>query len=396
MQYEQSLGAQKAPANSGAGFGTPIPVANPDSTGQPTPNLQTVQDLPQKTPADIQAQADALHNAPIDSGAPTRSSTNIADNFAKMLESLGAPPKAPSAEDTYNKLQQEQGVPGIQQQIAELDKQIASAQADTQNTVNQEKGRPVAATIINGRVRMISAEADKAINDAKLQKTQLVNQLNNANSAITKIMSLQSTDYNRAHQTYIDQYNKAFQLFTAANTQASKEQTQASANAKVIISSYKGNPKGASSITEQDRANFANMEAQAGLPAGFIEAAIKAESTAGVKVDHWSTGADGTTYAYGTDAQGNPMLLKSFAGTGKPSSSAANPSDQKVLDSFNKSISTPPKATETREQYARRLQAQYPKINPDDILRKVYDTYPDGYDKGGTKNSSGGTTQQIQ
>jgi hypothetical protein len=37
--------------------------------------------------------------------------------------------------------------------------------------------------------------------------------------------------------------------------------------------------------------------------------------------------------------------------------------------------------TGTREQLIRKLQAKYPEIDPNDISRKVYETYPNGYDQ---------------
>jgi hypothetical protein len=54
-----------------------------------------------------------------------------------------------------------------------------------------------------------------------------------------------------------------------------------------------------------------------------------------------------------------------------------------VLPKFNKDLTnrTTLNKAGTREQFIRQLQTQYPTINPNDIARKVYETYPDGYDK---------------
>lgn len=56
--------------------------------------------------------------------------------------------------------------------------------------------------------------------------------------------------------------------------------------------------------------------------------------------------------------------------------------EKKIVAAFNKAIAnraTLDKAG-TREQFIRQLQAEYPEIDPNDIARKVYETYPDKYD----------------
>lgn len=60
--------------------------------------------------------------------------------------------------------------------------------------------------------------------------------------------------------------------------------------------------------------------------------------------------------------------------------------EQKIIDSFNKSVvnRTALDKAGNREQFIRQLQTQFPDINPDDISRKVYETYPDNYNQGKT------------
>lgn len=53
--------------------------------------------------------------------------------------------------------------------------------------------------------------------------------------------------------------------------------------------------------------------------------------------------------------------------------------EEKVVDKFNTAVSTW-KMEGTREQFIRQLKGAYPKIEPADIERKVYEIYPNGYD----------------
>jgi len=52
---------------------------------------------------------------------------------------------------------------------------------------------------------------------------------------------------------------------------------------------------------------------------------------------------------------------------------------QKTVDKFNTDVSSW-NMESTREQFIRQMQARYPDIEPSDIERKVYETYPNGYD----------------
>lgn len=323
----------------------------------------------------IQSQADDLSNQPLPSSTPTRTSASIEADFQKYLDNLGAPPVVPDMATEQTNAENQVGIPGIQANINNLTGTLTNLENDLQNRQAQEASKPgVVATIINGRMQMLSAQDSKALNDLKAQITSANTQLTQANTAVATIMRNKQTDYANAHTAYNDAYTKAYNTFTNAETEIDKEQASASANAKVIIDSFKGT---ANKPSTNQQASFTTLELQAGLPSGFIEAAINAESTSGTKIDHWQT-VGNTTYAYGTDANGKPVLLKSFS-TPTSAGGGASTSEQKTIAAFNKSIAIPPKTTETREQYARRLQAAYPTINSDDILRKVYETYPDNY-----------------
>jgi hypothetical protein len=67
---------------------------------------------------------------------------------------------------------------------------------------------------------------------------------------------------------------------------------------------------------------------------------------------------------------------------GKAGSGSGSSDEQKTIDAFNKALSnrTEMNRAGSREQFIRQLQAAYPDIDPNDIARKVYETYPDHYD----------------
>jgi LysM repeat protein len=70
-------------------------------------------------------------------------------------------------------------------------------------------------------------------------------------------------------------------------------------------------------------------------------------------------------------------------GSGSGSGSGSTSDEKKVIAAFNKAIANRAALNRagTREQFIRELQAEYVDIDPNDIARKVYETYPDNYGK---------------
>ena len=352
--------------------GAPIAPPNTGTPGQPTG---------QKTAAQIQAETDKLASQPIaDNTNPTRTSSKIESDFQSYLDKLGAPPTPPDSNSVQTNAETSLGVDSIKQNITTLNDQYTALTNDLQNRQATEASKPgVVATIINGRMQMLSAEDSKALNDLKARISSANTDYKNANTAVQSIMKNAQTDYTNASKAYNDAYTKAYQVFTSAESQLTKEQASASANAKVIISSFKGSSTGIHSITPEQETEWNNLELQAGLPTGFIKAAVQAE----LNVDKWVKGTDGNMYVQGYDANGVPFTAKvgSVGGT-----KDTNPSDQKIIDNFNKDLSVSTQLTRTtnpitREQFIRQLQSKYPQINPDQIQQAVYKTYPDNFNK---------------
>ena len=155
------------------------------------------------------------------------------------------PPTAPDMNTVQSNAETEYNVSGLQQNVQTLTSNLTNLENDLQNRQASEASKPgVVATIINGRMQMLSAQDSKALNDLKLQISDATKQLTNANTAVSTIMKNTLTDYNNAEKQYDDAYNNAIKLYTTEETQNNKAQTSAKANAQVIINSYKGSSIG--------------------------------------------------------------------------------------------------------------------------------------------------------
>lgn len=113
------------------------------------------------------------------------------------------------------------------------------------------------------------------------------------------------------------------------------------------------------------------LEAQAKSLADEAATKAKTESTAPTTIK----GANGATYQWDPNSKSFKQILP-----GKDTSSADS---QKTIDKFNKDLANRAALDRdgTRELFIKRLQSLYPDIDPNDIARKVYETYPDGYEK---------------
>lgn len=377
------------PTTPSGGSNTPavLPTGTNTLTGTVTP-ATNADGTPQKTAAQIQSETDAMADAPVaSSDSSTRTSAGIESDFQTFLTGLGKPPVAPDTNGEQTTLNATSGgVNDTQNALDQANSDLSAFQDNITNSEAQEASKPgVVASLINGRMKMISAQDASTLASLKANVTAQTTNLKNANTAVQTIMKNNATDYTTAVKAYDDEYTKAYQAFTSSETNMTKEEASASANAKTIISSFKGSAAGINSITPDQEAQWNNIETQAGLPSGFIKAAVTAE----LNITKWVKGSDGNTYIEGVDANGVPYTAKvGYAGgtvasnKNTPDSNGLSPADQKTVSAFNKALGVSTQMTRkanpiTREQFARQLQAQYPTINPDQILQAVYKAYPD-------------------
>ena len=366
------------------------PTPTPTSTGT-TPNLdangQPVQ--PQKTAAQIQAETDGLATQPLASDTGTRTSSTLQDNFDAAVAAIGPAPAVPdsgAAQTTANATPG--GVNDLTTQINTLNDQYTSLENQLQQEQAGEASKPgVVASVINGRMTMLSAEQSKALTDLKAQITDAKTQLSQAQTAVKTLMANQQTDYKNAEAQWQFEYTKALTQYNDDVSQQDKAQANSKAAAQVIINSFKGTDA-KTAMTKMDDttlAGWATLELQAGMPAGTIQAAVENE----LNITKFVKGTNGSMYAYGFDAQGNPTTWnigsvggKTTAGkvNGTDAGTAGSPDATATTAAFMKSLGTAPAKGETREQFIRELSSKYPTINSGDIATYVYYTYPDGWD----------------
>jgi hypothetical protein len=143
--------------------------------------------------------------------------------------------------------------------------------------------------------------------------------------------------------------------------------------------------KDLSATDAQNKAKLALLESQA------KQLATEAATTAKTQAAPPKTikGANGATFKWNPATSSFDQILPGKITPNKSTDPNA------ILPKFNKDLTnraTLDKAG-TREQFIRQLQVLYPTIDPNDIARKVYETYPDGYEKTGVTKKT--TTVSI-
>ena len=285
--------------NTGANGATP--VVNPDGSVA-------------KTAAQIQSETDAAGAANVAPTTGTRTSATIEKTLEDTLDKLGAPPTPPDVNTEQTDAENLEGIPGIQSNITTLQGQLQQAQTTAMENVGAEASKPgVVASIINGRMKMISVQDAAAIKTIQDQLTQANTDLKNAQTAVATIMKNNNTNYTESMTQWNDQYKAAVQLYTSENTEFSKEQVSALANEKVIVNSFSGNPTlPTGGITDDEITSWDNIDLQSGLPIGTTLTAIVNK----LNLTKFQKGSDGNMYAVGMkDGVPYVALVGSAGGT---------------------------------------------------------------------------------
>lgn len=301
---------------------TPATGTGTSTTGTSTTDSDTTAP-PQKTAAQIQAESDALA-----AGATTtpgvRTSATIEQELENNLEALGTAPTVPDSADEETKANAAPG--GVNDLTSQLNTEtdnLNQMQITLQGQQANEASKPgVVAALVNGRMKMLSAEDAYALAEQKAKVDNITKSLTAAQTVVKTLMAAQDTTYKNAEAQYEFMYNKYMAQYQDEEGQLDKQQTQAKANAQVIINSFKGaSPAGgfASIDTPANEAQWAQLELQAGMFPGEIKQAIEN----GLNVDKIVAGPNGSHYLIGKDDAGNPTVTQVIAGKSSSTSSTA-------------------------------------------------------------------------
>ena len=299
------------PTNLQPGQVIPNPSNVPTTAANPGGGASYI--MPPAVKNGLETTANAEGNA-IGSGVPTTSqgpqSTSTVQppatpNINDYLGALGPAPTAPNWNADQTTEENAVGISAIQTNISNLTTQLQSAQAQALTAEGAEASKPgVVASVINGRIKMISSEDAVAITNLQNQIKDAQSQLTAANTVVSTYMKNDRTSFTDASTAYEKAHTEAMAQYTDAEKQANLAQTTARANITALTASFKG--KTGYTPTADDIANWNTLDLQAGFQPGTTAAIVQND----LNVSKFIKGSNGEEYAITTDANGNPQVVQ--------------------------------------------------------------------------------------
>lgn len=247
------------------------------------------------------ALAGATSAASAPPGAATSSTNSQIDSLLSSAESAQVP-VAPNTVALTSQLQTQYNTAGITSNINNIDAQIQQISDGLKASSDAEQNKAVPLGVISGRISTEEQQANARINQLNEQKGVLVNQLTAANTAISTVMAATQQDFANAEAAYSAQVSKSVDLANLLRgiksdqqTVADAAQTHAAATFTTIANAITSGAVDYNSIDPATKAQYATIEAQAGIPPGTL-AAYAAKPSA-----QWSM----STVLPGVDANGN-------------------------------------------------------------------------------------------
>lgn len=156
---------------------------------------------------------EALQSNNISNEVETRGSTELVNAFItdQGAEEAG-PPAPPSFTAQYDEYRQSLGVNASENQLLDVNSQIAELEAGVSNFNAEQDDRRTSTVQINRRKDAGQKVAEAELRDLYAKKGSIVEELNMKNNTISTIMQLSQTDYANATAFYDTNFNRAISL----------------------------------------------------------------------------------------------------------------------------------------------------------------------------------------
>lgn len=229
-------------------------------------------------------QADVAAGATVN-GVPSKGETSVSSRYstaftdlADVLKPKNNAPAIPEFERDYNKLRKDYGMDGLEKYVNDLRSEEEALFADLRMRRTDERGKPVAMNVIEGRIGEAERQQSERIDYVRRQKQSAVLDLQSANATIENLMNFRKLDYDTARNSYNDQFSQQMQLFNTikgiVDTEMSEERRRedtSRANLNIIYSAIKDGGIDKAQMTDAMKYDINKLELSAGLPTGFYE-----------------------------------------------------------------------------------------------------------------------------
>lgn len=198
--------------------------------------------------------------------------------ITSLLEKLDEEPETKSAQEIFNEQREELGIGGLEDDLASIDSEIESLEADFASTMEGEEGRKVSMGQIRKRQGAQEIKYNRMKRDLQVERNSIVNQLNMKYGVLNSMVKFAGMDYDNAQQDYQFKFNAALQLTNILATMENREKTDeerkidnARANLQIMYNLIKSGNISYDSLDQTTLLEIKNMELQSGLPTGFVK-----------------------------------------------------------------------------------------------------------------------------
>lgn len=208
----------------------------------------------------------------------TRSSTDKSiDTLVQSLAGL-KPPKAYSAEKTFEDLRDEYGIERLEEDLTTLQDEERELSAYKRQRVNAQLDKPVTLGVIEGRVGEVERQENERIDSVQREIAYKSSQLETKYNVINTVMSLRQTDYQNAYQEYTTKFSQAVSMINVLEARAGREEARedrqrqnARADLQILWTAAQERGLTFDALPDTQKMLMAKLDAEAQLPVGFSQ-----------------------------------------------------------------------------------------------------------------------------
>lgn len=211
------------------------------------------------------------------------SATILKDVEAKLFPEK--PPEAPSLVNTYAAKKAELGIDPLETELAGIDSDIESINANLLVEAEKAGERLVSMSEISRSKGKLQKEADQRIALLNVKRSGVARLLGNKLDTLNTIMNLTGQDYNNAESKYTNEFNRNVQIFNAVKNieqdeknDAEKAKDDARSNAQIAINTITASGLSYSELSDTEKLNLSKLGLQAGMGADFFATVLKVSS----------------------------------------------------------------------------------------------------------------------
>lgn len=254
------------------------------------------------------------------------STPEVRDSIINQIEPEGGMPDTIDWSDMYDDWRENLGVTELEGSLNDLNDQLQMEMDITEERTLDAEGKPVAMGVISGRVSEIERQQNTRIRGITRQIDSITNQLNTAYNVINTYMQFERMEYQDAMDKYNTEFNRNLKIYELTNAELDRNMQMARANLQLYMNAITSGNMSYSSLSGEQKAMVSKLEAQSGLPIGFISG-LKLnpkDSILGMSSDN--------TQAWVVGEDGNLQIIS----TGLKASGSGSSSESKDVEEFYK------------------------------------------------------------